>query len=334
VAEQFGESACGKSPKASEYNARVIQIKASVKAAVITERLKIAERNEATGGNEQLVQCREGVGGIEMVLGGAKPGQPAAPGAKPGAPRLVSTEMDIALALDLIDLVNQAPKDQDAPTNLNNACVVYEKLFQFGEATKCYERLARDYPQSNLAKDAVWNAARNHRRFFNFDKAVVLYQQIATDPKYADYEHRKDALGLAAQLLDNDFSGLAAGKPVLDRLSLEGGIIQAASYDRRFFQGLHDASGAHFFLGHFGATPLSSGDGVGGGECAAAGNKSGIVSLALSLLGKDSKPGAAGSATGIFAEICVGSLLSPKPRTTRRATSFMRRRKLPFTSGP
>jgi hypothetical protein len=112
--------------------------------------------------------------------------------------------MDEALALDLIALVNQAPKDQDAPTNLNNACVVYEKLFKFGEATKCYERLARDYPQSNLAKDAVWNAARNHRRFFNFDKAVVLYQLIATDPGYAQYEHRKDALGLAAQLLDND----------------------------------------------------------------------------------------------------------------------------------
>jgi tetratricopeptide (TPR) repeat protein len=203
VAEQFGESACGKSPKASEYNARIIQIKSSVKSAVITERLKIAERNEATGGNEQLVQCREGGGGIEVVLGGAKPGGVATPG-KPGGPRLVSTEMDIALALDLIDLVNQNPKDQDAPTNLNNACVVYEKLFQFGEATKCYERLARDYPQSGLAKDAVWNAARNHRRFFNFDRAVTLYQQIATDPQYAGYEHRKDALGLAAQLLDND----------------------------------------------------------------------------------------------------------------------------------
>src|SRR5205814_4549325 len=145
-----------------------------------------------------------GVGGIEMVLGGARPSGAPKPGEPTPTKRLVSTEMDEALALDLIELVNQAPKDQDAPTNLNNACVVYEKLYKFGEATKCYERLARDYPQSNLAKDAVWNAARNHRRFFNFDKAVVLYQQIATDPAYANYEHRKDALGLAAQLLDND----------------------------------------------------------------------------------------------------------------------------------
>src|SRR6185295_10509288 len=100
-------------PKAAEYNARIIQIKASVKAAVITERLKISERNEATGGNEQLVQCRDGVGGIEMVLGGARPSGATKPGEAPPAKRLVSTEMDEALALDLIELVNQAPKDQD-----------------------------------------------------------------------------------------------------------------------------------------------------------------------------------------------------------------------------
>jgi TolA-binding protein len=209
VADQFSASACARSPKAAEYNARIAQIKSSVKAQVITKRLKMAEENEEKGTNRQLVQCREGSGGIDIALGGAKPGAPAggAGGTKvaaAGAPRQISTEMDVALALDLVDLVNQNPKDPDAPTNLNNACVVYEKLYQFGEATKCYERLARDYSTSPLAKDAVWNAARSHRRFFDFDKAVTLYQQIATDPQYANYEHRKDALGLAAQLLDND----------------------------------------------------------------------------------------------------------------------------------
>jgi hypothetical protein len=116
----------------------------------------------------------------------------------------VSSETGAALALELIESVDQSPKDQDAPTNLHNACAIYETVYRFGEATKCYERLAHDYPQSSLAKDAVWSAARNHRRFFNFDKAVALYQQIATDPAYTNYEHRKDALGLAAQLLDND----------------------------------------------------------------------------------------------------------------------------------
>ncbi len=203
VVEQFGESACAKSPKATEYVARINTIKASVKANVITKRLKIAEENEEKGTSKELVQCKEAAGGIAIAIGGVKAS--ATPGGKPSGPqKSLSTEMDVGLALDLIDLVNQNPKDPDAPTNLNNACVVYEKVYQFGEATKCYERLARDFPDSNLSKDAVWNAARNHRKFFNFDRAVTLYQQIATEPKYAGYEHRKEALGLAAMLLDND----------------------------------------------------------------------------------------------------------------------------------
>ena len=112
--------------------------------------------------------------------------------------------MDVGLALDLQDLVNQNPKDADAPKNLNNVCVIYERLFQYGEATKCYERLSHDYPDTNEGKDAVWNAAKNNERFFNFDSAVGGYLKIAEDPKFANNEHRKDALGLAATLLDND----------------------------------------------------------------------------------------------------------------------------------
>ena len=112
--------------------------------------------------------------------------------------------MDVGLALDLIDLVNQNPQDPDAPKNLNNVCVIYERLYQYGEATRCYERLATSYPDSSEGKDAVWNAAKNNERFFNFNAAVNGYIKIAEDPKFADHEHRKDALGLAATLLDND----------------------------------------------------------------------------------------------------------------------------------
>src|SRR5689334_10358947 len=41
-------------------------------------------------------------------------------------------------------------------------------------------------------------------------------------------------------------------------------------------------------------------------ECAASGNRVGIVSLALSLIGKASAPGVAVSAGEAFAEICAG----------------------------
>jgi hypothetical protein len=124
--------------------------------------------------------------------------------AGPGERSKISTDLDEGLALDLMDLIKADPKDRDAPSNLNNACVIYEKIFKYGEATKCYERLARDYPDNPLAKDAVWNAARNQYRFFEFEKAVDGYLKIATDPKFAKFEHRREAVGIAAQLLDND----------------------------------------------------------------------------------------------------------------------------------
>jgi tetratricopeptide (TPR) repeat protein len=205
VAEQFGESPCGKAPAAKPYLDRFAQIKSSVKTTIITKRLQLSMENEEKGTHKELVMCQSGPGGIAIVTGAA---QPAKPGEKPPegkAPvKSLSTELDVGLALDLIDVVNANPKDPGAPTALNNACVIYEKLFQFGEATKCYERLYANYPDSEWGKEALWNASRNHYRFFEFDQAVKGYLNFAQDPKFAQSEHRKEALGLAASLLDND----------------------------------------------------------------------------------------------------------------------------------
>ncbi|MEO8214053.1 MAG: tetratricopeptide repeat protein, partial [Myxococcales bacterium] len=208
VADQFGESACGKAPSAAPYLARIAQIKASVKTTIITKRLQLAMENEEKGTNRELTVCRDGAGGIAVVTGTAAPtrladGTPN--NTRPTGPaKAPSTELDVGLALDLIDVVNANPQDPGAPTALNNACVIYEKLFQFGEATKCYERLYSNYPDSEWGKEALWNASRNHYRFFEFDQAVRGYLQLAENPKFAQSEHRKEALGLAASLLDND----------------------------------------------------------------------------------------------------------------------------------
>ena len=210
AAEDFGESACGKAASAAPYLQRIAQIKASVKTTIITKRLQLSMENEEKGTNKELTVCREGAGGIAIVSGIATPsnvpgGAPTPAGSQPGgkAPS-ISTELDVGLALDLIDVVNANPQDPGAPTALNNACVIYEKLFQFGEATKCYERLYNNYPDSEWGKEALWNASRNHYRFFEFDQAVRGYLQLAENPKFAQSEHRKEALGLAASLLDND----------------------------------------------------------------------------------------------------------------------------------
>jgi tetratricopeptide (TPR) repeat protein len=202
VADQFSESPCGRSAQAAPYLNRIAQIKASVKTTIITKRLQLSMENEEKGTNKELTVCRESAGGIALVTGiSSTPGAPVKPGEKPGK---LSTELDVGLALDLIDVVNSNPKDSGAPTALNNACVIYEKLFQFGEATKCYERLYRDYSESEWGKEALWNSSRNHYRFFEFDQAIKGYLTVAQDPKFAGSEHRKEALGLAASLFDND----------------------------------------------------------------------------------------------------------------------------------
>ena len=207
VTDKFSQSACSKSAQAKPYLARIAEIKASVKSTVIKKRLDIAIKNEEKGTEEKLVQCREYAGGIAIVTGAAAPsaaGSKPVAGGQPEKRSKISTDLDEGLALDLMDLIAANPKDRDAPSNLNNACVIYEKIFKYGEATKCYERLANDYPDNPLAKDAVWNAARNQYRFFEFDKAVNGYLKVATDPKFAKFEHRREAVGIAAQLLDND----------------------------------------------------------------------------------------------------------------------------------
>ena len=212
VADQFGTSACGKSASAAPYLARINQIRSSVKTTIITKRLQLSMENEEKGTSKELTVCRQGVGGIAIVSGAAPAsaagtavaGATATAGGSAKPPAKISTELDVGLALDLIDVVNSNPKDSGAPTALNNACVIYEKLFQFGEATKCYERLYRDYPDSEWGKEALWNSSRNHYRFFEFDQAVQGYLQLAENPKFAQSEHRKEALGLAASLLDND----------------------------------------------------------------------------------------------------------------------------------
>jgi len=158
--------------------------------------------NEEKGTNKQLTMCQTGPGGIALVTGLAAPSKTG--GAVQATKTAPSTQLDVGLALDLIDVVNANPQDPGAPTALNNACVIYEKLFQFGEATKCYERLYKDYPESEWGKEALWNSSRNHYRFFEFDQAVKGYLTVAQDPKFAGSEHRKEALGLAASLLDND----------------------------------------------------------------------------------------------------------------------------------
>ncbi len=102
-----------------------------------------------------------------------------------------------------VALVTGAPKDPNADRALNNAAVAYEKIGRFGSASKTYERIYKEYPDSEFADDALLRSGLNHVRFFEFDDAVQSYLVLANDNRYKDSEHRLLALKNAADLLDN-----------------------------------------------------------------------------------------------------------------------------------
>jgi tetratricopeptide (TPR) repeat protein len=102
-----------------------------------------------------------------------------------------------------VALVTGAPKDPNADRALNNAAVAYEKIGRFGSASKTYERIYKEYPDSEFADDALLRSGLNHVRFFEFDDAVQSYLVLANDNRYKDSEHRLIALKNAADLLDN-----------------------------------------------------------------------------------------------------------------------------------
>jgi tetratricopeptide (TPR) repeat protein len=102
-----------------------------------------------------------------------------------------------------VALVAGAPKDPNADRALNNAAVAYEKIGRFGSASKTYERIYKEYPDSEFADDALLRSGLNHVRFFEFDDAVQSYLVLAEDARYKDSEHRLIALKNAADLLDN-----------------------------------------------------------------------------------------------------------------------------------
>lgn len=109
-------------------------------------------------------------------------------------------------------LVDSNPQAADAAAALNNAAVCFEHSRRFESATKLYERLWQNYKDSPLAPDALWRAAVNYERFFQFNKAVQNYLIMADSPRFVSSSHRSTAIFNAARLLENDQAyGRAAG---------------------------------------------------------------------------------------------------------------------------
>ena len=190
IADQFTESACSKNPAAAPYLARIQQIRTSVKSKVITKRLELAIENEEKGTERQLTVCREGGGGIAMVTGtGAQTGAPghraAARDAGAGGARRPGLDRDGRGPGPGPDRPGQPEppgpgRPQEPEQRLRDLRDGCTSTARPPAATSGWRR---DYPDSGEGKDAVWNAAKNNERFFNFNAAVDGYHQDRRGPE-------------------------------------------------------------------------------------------------------------------------------------------------------
>ena len=138
-----------------------------------------------------------------------------------------------------IDVVNGDPKNEGGNNDkaLNNAAVAFENVKRFQAATKVYERIVTEYPNSTFVDDALFRTAANYARFFEFDKAVVSYQRLATDSRFKGSAHRTDALFNAANILENDQAYDQAAK-LFQTYALEPGIKKEDASDAFFRSGV------------------------------------------------------------------------------------------------
>ena len=107
-----------------------------------------------------------------------------------------------------------------------NAAVAQENLKRYGAATELYERIVREYPRSSFVDDALFRTAVNSQRFFEFDKAALAYQTLAT------------SVGQALQQSLTDSARLAADTMGVPTILLAPGLLSVRLFDRLHYRGV------------------------------------------------------------------------------------------------
>ncbi|RLB46812.1 MAG: hypothetical protein DRJ42_26795, partial [Deltaproteobacteria bacterium] len=120
----------------------------------------------------------------------------------------------------LVQAVNDNPNDPQAPVALEYAATALERTSRFESAARLYQRIidevgprrgADSAEQGRLdaiMANAYFRLAYNANRFFDFDRAVQNYQQLADSPRFASstdpavVEKREDGLINAAIILE------------------------------------------------------------------------------------------------------------------------------------
>jgi len=120
----------------------------------------------------------------------------------------------------LVQAVNDNPNDPQAPIALEYAATALERTSRFESAARLYQRIIDEVgPQTSsdaerqqqldaIMANAYFRLAYNANRFFDFDRAVDNYRQLADSPRFARstdptvVEKRQDGLINAAIILE------------------------------------------------------------------------------------------------------------------------------------
>ncbi|MCP4677055.1 MAG: tetratricopeptide repeat protein [Deltaproteobacteria bacterium] len=103
----------------------------------------------------------------------------------------------------LVAAVTKASEHPDADKALHNAALAYEIAQRFDTAMKLYERIVKEYPDSQFVGKCLFQQASAANNFFEYDKALENYRILADEPRFKDYENRVVSIYNSAYIMTN-----------------------------------------------------------------------------------------------------------------------------------
>ncbi|HOX46369.1 MAG TPA: tetratricopeptide repeat protein [Myxococcota bacterium] len=96
-----------------------------------------------------------------------------------GKPRLAEAKMHSKVAFAYIGFWREFPQHELADEALFNASVKYMQAERLDKARKARELLIEKFPESDLVPGTIFNLAENYERMADFDRAASLYERYA-----------------------------------------------------------------------------------------------------------------------------------------------------------
>ena len=105
-------------------------------------------------------------------------------------------------AIELVRLADEFPKSDLAPGALFNAAAIYEVGNNIKKATETYERVVKEHPDSEKASEALFVMGAIFEARADYDRAAGYFERLATD-KYRTRPQAGDAIYNAGVLRES-----------------------------------------------------------------------------------------------------------------------------------